>query len=132
MKINDAKQFDPFRRYSPFLIWYASHNKGGFENLMFSLWFAFLNGSFVFLDMVWPNNKSPHYCEHNMSLRFSFVLLFSLTVTFFCSRNFSITVTRNVWVGYSVCLCVMKYRNHTVWWMVEEGATLKMVWQKGW
>jgi hypothetical protein len=36
----------PFRRSSPFLIWYASHNKKGFENLMFPLWFAFLGGFF--------------------------------------------------------------------------------------
>jgi hypothetical protein len=33
---------------------YASHDKSGFGNLMFSLWFAVLGGSFVFLDMMGP------------------------------------------------------------------------------
>jgi len=31
----------PLRRSSPFLIWYASHDKRGFGNLMFPLWFTF-------------------------------------------------------------------------------------------
>jgi hypothetical protein len=68
-----------------------------------------------------------------MFLGFNFVLLFSLVVTFLhsCSGNFSITATRNAWVGYFICLCVMEYRNHKAQWMVEEGGALKMVWQKG-
>jgi hypothetical protein len=33
---------------------YASHDKSGFENLMFSLWFAVLDRSFVFLDVMGP------------------------------------------------------------------------------
>jgi hypothetical protein len=41
----------PFRRSSPFLIWYASYNKRGFGNLMFPLEFTLLGGSFVFLDV---------------------------------------------------------------------------------
>jgi hypothetical protein len=68
-----------------------------------------------------------------MPLGLSFVLLFSLAITFLCScsGNFSITAARNVWVGYYVCLCVMEYKNHAARWMVEEGAALKMVWRKG-
>jgi hypothetical protein len=31
----------PFKRSSPFLIWYVSCDKKGFENLMFPLWFTF-------------------------------------------------------------------------------------------
>jgi len=82
---------------------------------------------------LWPNSRSQHKCEHNTSLGFSFVFLFSLAVTFlhFCSGNFSITTARNARVGYSLCLCVMEYRNHAARWMVEEGAALKMVWWKG-
>ncbi len=40
-------------------------------------------------------------------LGFRFVLLFSLVVTFLhsCSENFSITIARNAWVDYFVCLC---------------------------
>ncbi len=44
----------PFRRSSPFLIWYASCDKRGFGNFKYppcGLWFGLLGGSFVFLDM---------------------------------------------------------------------------------
>ncbi len=42
----------PFKWSSHFLIWYASHDWRGFGNLMFfSLWFALLGGSFVYLDV---------------------------------------------------------------------------------
>ncbi len=43
------------KRHSPFLIWYASPGRRGLGNLMFPLWFVFLGGSFVFLD-VDPSN----------------------------------------------------------------------------
>jgi hypothetical protein len=41
----------------PFLHWYASCNRRGFGNLMFSLWFTLLDGSFVFLDV------GPPFCS---------------------------------------------------------------------
>ncbi len=41
----------PFTGAPPFLIWYASCNRKGFENLMFPLWSALLGGSFVILDV---------------------------------------------------------------------------------
>jgi len=35
----------------PYSIWYAYHDRKGFGNLMFSLWFGLFGGSFVFLDV---------------------------------------------------------------------------------
>jgi Na+/proline symporter len=62
-------------------------------------------------------------------LGFRFVLLFSLVVTFMhsCSENFSIAATRNAWVGYFVCLCVMVDRSCVARWMVEKTIALKKV-----
>jgi hypothetical protein len=41
--------------------------------------------------------------------------------------NISITVGRNAWVDYFVCLCVMEDRNCTARWVVEGTFTLKKV-----
>ncbi len=41
----------PFKRSSPFLIWYAFHDKRKFENLMFLRGLPSFGSSFVFLDM---------------------------------------------------------------------------------
>jgi hypothetical protein len=62
-------------------------------------------------------------------LRFRFVLLFSLVVTFLhsCDGNFSITIARNAWVGYFVCLCVMVDRSCVARKMVEGATALKKV-----
>ncbi len=62
-------------------------------------------------------------------LRFRFVLLFSLVVTFlhFCGGNFSITIARNAWVGYSVCSCVMVDKSCIARKMVEGTTALKKV-----
>jgi hypothetical protein len=59
--------------------------------------------------------------------------LFSLAVTFLhsCGGNFSITIARNAWVGYSVYLCVMEDKNCTAQWMVEGTTELKKVLRNG-
>jgi hypothetical protein len=43
----------------------------------------------------------------------------------FCSGNLFITVVRNAWGGYSLGLCVMKFRNEVTRVMAKREAALK-------